>query len=162
MSANAKREAFASLSKRFKKKESNKITRPPYNDDITLFDKYCPTCEDTPCVSICQEDIIKIYEDKTVYIDFKEGGCTFCEECAKACPNGVLNLENSESIEAKFSINVNSCLAWQNVVCSSCRDVCYDDAIEFFGLFRPIINLEKCTSCGFCYNVCPPYSIMID
>lgn len=161
MAQKDRREAFASLANRFKKNHDKKVVRPPYSKEETLFHKYCPECEDTLCVSICEEEIIKIDEDKTPYLDFTKGGCTFCKECAKVCPSGVLDLESDKEIDAKFNINISTCLAWNNVMCSSCRDVCYDDAIEFFGVFRPTIESQKCTSCGFCYNVCPPYSIEI-
>jgi ferredoxin-type protein NapF len=161
MTQEKKREAFASLASRFKKKSLKKEIRPPCVKEETLFHKYCPDCEDTPCVSICEEEIIKIGDDKTPHLNFKNSGCTFCEECAKACPTGVLSLDSDKKIEAKFSINVHSCLAWNSVMCSSCKDICYDDAIEFFGVFRPTIDEYKCSSCGFCYNVCPPYAIQI-
>lgn len=166
MSETNKREVFTSLVSRFKKSKDEKslLIRPPYNEEITLFHKHCPDCIDTPCVNVCKEEIIKIDNENIPYLNFKENGCTFCEECAKICPNEVLKLsdESKTKINAKFSIDVNSCLAWNEVMCSSCRDACYEDAITFLGVFRPTINMDKCTACGFCYGVCPVYSIKFE
>ena len=163
MSGQSKREVFTSLSNRFKKNKDDKplLVRPPYNEETSLFHKYCPECIDTPCVSICEEEIIKIDGDKIPFLVFEKNGCTFCEECANACPNDVLVLTETteQKINAKFSIDINTCLAWNSVMCSSCRDVCDEKAIAFLGVFRPTIDMQICTGCGFCYGVCPPYSI---
>ncbi len=155
------REAFASLASRFTKSKTDKPlhVRPPYNQDVFTFHKSCPECELTPCVTICEEDIIKLDENKIPFLSFEKSGCTFCEECSKACPSEVLVLNNEHQIKAKFSININSCLAWNSVMCSTCKDACFEDAINFLGVFRPTIDMDKCTSCGFCYSVCPPYAV---
>jgi len=155
-----RREAFASLASRFKKSRDDKSlqVRPPYNKDESLF-QFCIECEEKPCVSACEEDIIKLDGDKIPFLSFEKSGCTFCEECAKACPSEVLVLNQEHWIKAKFSININSCLAWNNVMCSSCKDACDESAINFFGVFRPTIDMKVCTGCGFCYGVCPPYAV---
>ena len=161
MSEASKREAFASLASRFKKNKSEKPlhVRPPYNEDESLFHKSCLECENSPCVAICEEDIIKLDGDKIPFLSFEKSGCTFCEECAQVCPSEVLVLNKIHGIKAKFSIDINSCLAWNNVMCSSCRDACDDSAINFFGVLRPTIDMDACTGCGFCYGVCPPYAV---
>ncbi|MDD0847279.1 hypothetical protein PTQ35_00435 [Campylobacter sp. 46490-21] len=61
--------------------------------------------------------------------------------------------ENSPTEEQKLQINTATCLAWNDVVCSSCADVCHARAIEFLGLFRPVIN-EKCDNCNECISSC--------
>lgn len=61
--------------------------------------------------------------------------------------------ENSPTEEQKLQINTTTCLAWNDVVCSSCADVCHARAIEFLGLFRPVIN-EKCDNCNECISSC--------
>ncbi len=105
------------------------------------------------------EDIIKLDGDKIPFLSFEKSGCTFCEECARVCPSEVLVLNQEHWIKSKFSIDINSCLAWNNVMCSSCRDACDEGAINFFGVFRPTIDMDKCTGCGFCYGVCPSYAV---
>lgn len=61
--------------------------------------------------------------------------------------------ENSLREEQKLQINTATCLAWNDIVCSSCADVCHARAIEFLGLFRPVIN-EKCDNCNECISSC--------
>ena len=154
-----RREVFTSLSQRFKKEKSLHV-RPPYNEDTSLFHKLCSTCKDTPCVTVCEEEIIKL-DDNIPYLSFDESGCTFCEQCAKACPSDVLiyKKENLNQINAQVKIDIGTCLAWNNVMCSTCVDSCDEKAISFLGVFRPTVDMDKCTACGFCYGVCPVYSV---
>ena len=133
--------------------------RPPYFEDESLFQTDCQTC-DSQCVNACELNIIFIQEDKTPKLDFSNSGCTYCDDCAKACPNEVLNIEYKKNINAKISIDVIQCLSWNQTMCFSCKDPCIDDAIDFIGLFRPEIN-DKCTSCGFCIKVCPANAIKL-
>lgn len=63
------------------------------------------------------------------------------------------NSENSEQKIQKIQINTHKCLAWNGIICSSCADVCHARAIEFLGLYRPIIN-EKCDNCNDCLTSC--------
>lgn len=139
---------FKSLSNR----QKGEILRAPYWKDLEDF-ALCSTCKDTPCINACEEGIIHL-KDGTPVISFKNSGCTYCDECAKVCGMGVLFVEEKRQIGAIFSINTTKCLAWNDVVCSSCKDGCWENAIEFFGLFRPMVN-DKCTSCGFCVAPCP-------
>ncbi len=154
-----KREAFASLASRFKKSDKPLHVRPPYCEDRALFETNCVECEQNSCVEACEEDIIKIDENGLPFLSFEDSGCTFCEECAKVCEYGVLVLGKGSIVEAKFSIDTGSCLAWNSVMCSSCRDSCDEEAVSFLGVFRPTIDLDRCTGCGFCYGVCPPYAV---
>ena len=154
-----RRELFSSLLSN--KKEENTVVRPPYFKNENSFYKECPECIDTPCVTFCEENIIIISSDKTPVLNFKEGGCTYCDECAEACPSDVLELEYKKKIDAVVEIDVLKCMSWSQTMCFSCKDPCLDDAIEFLGMFRPSINDSKCTSCGFCINVCPTEAIKI-
>ena len=47
-------------------------------------------------------------------------------------------------------------------MCFSCKDPCLDDAIQFLGMFRPEIDENLCTSCGFCLKVCPTDAITLE
>ncbi len=156
-----RRDLFRSLSSPFTGKEiSKEPIRPPYNTNRTLFEKECISCEEKPCVASCDENIIFVQEDGTVALDFSKRGCTYCDDCAKACEKGVLVLtEEPAQIGATITLDMTKCIAWHNVICRSCADVCYDRAIRFLGMLRPEIDDQNCTNCGFCIGVCPTQAI---
>ena len=156
-----RRELFSSLASKFtKKQEQEKIIRPPYYNDENLFFTNCIECEDKPCSTVCEENIIVVQEDKTVALDFSISGCTFCDECANACNYEVLDLAYKSNINAKIEIDILSCLSWNQTMCFSCKDPCLDDAIDFIAMFRPEIN-DNCTSCGYCIKYCPADAIKV-
>ena len=161
MLASRKRVAFASLSTLFKPKASTQSAslRPPYAHDKALLSTLCATCVEKPCVASCEENIIVLDNENFPSLVFTQSGCTFCKECALACPLGVLTLEEEPSIEALFSIDTKQCMAWNHVICNSCADVCDAKAITFFGMLRPLLDKEKCTGCGFCYGICPSNAV---
>lgn len=155
-----RRELFSSLTSSFSKKEKQeKIIRPPYFQSEAIFFTNCTDCEGF-CSTACEENIIFIQEDSTPKLDFSSSGCTYCDECAIACPNEVLKVDYKKNIDVKIEIDVLSCLSWNQTMCFSCKDPCLDDAIDFLGMFRPSIN-DNCTSCGFCIKVCPTGAIKI-
>lgn len=151
--------SLSKLKNRVEKKST--LLRPPYhNGSEELFYKECISCEGV-CSTFCKEGVLKIAEDKTPYIDFSKNGCTFCEECASACQQNVLDLENSKNFAPKFEISVLDCMAWNKVMCFTCKDACLDNAIEFLGLYRPEVNMDKCSSCGFCVSSCPSFAFKV-
>jgi ferredoxin-type protein NapF len=157
-----KRELFSSLVSSFRgKKQESFNLRPPYFYDEADFLTNCQNC-DGKCASLCEENIIVIKDDKTPILDFKESGCTYCDECAKACEFGVLDIENKKNINAKITIDVLKCLSWDKTMCFSCKELCLEDAIVYLGLFRPEIDMKKCTNCGFCVKVCPTEGIKVE
>jgi len=136
------------------------VLRPPYAEDMSLFYSVCPQCSDKACAIRCEEEIIVIRADGTPQLNINEKGCTFCEECANACEEGVLDLQRGpERISAKFVIDTSSCMAHNGTICFSCKEPCIDDAILFNGLFNPVIDMDRCTGCGFCLSRCPSYAI---
>ena len=155
-----RRELFSSLASSFNKKEKQeKVIRPPYYKDEEVFLTNCIKC-DGICSTVCEENIIFIQDDKTPKLDFTSSGCTYCDECANACPHEVLELENKKNIDAKIEIDLTLCLSWNQTMCFSCKDPCLDDAIDFIAMFRPEIN-DNCTSCGYCIKTCPTQAIKI-
>ncbi|QFR43682.1 ferredoxin-type protein NapF [Sulfurimonas sp. CVO] len=155
-----RRELFSSLASSLKSsRKQEKLLRPPYYTDESLFHNECSKC-DAACATVCEEDIIKISDDKTPYLVFSNSGCTYCDKCAEACKFGVLNIENKKLINATITINKNSCLSWNHTMCFSCKDPCLDNAIDFQAMFMPTIN-DKCTACGFCISRCPTNAIHI-
>ncbi len=162
-----RRELFSSLSsslknivKETKVEEEVLFIRPPYFGDENAFDIKCQNCEGL-CATSCQEQIIIIGEDKTPHLDFSKSGCTYCDECAIACTPNVLTLENKAEINVNVIISQKSCMSWEGVMCFSCKDPCLEDAIDFNGIFKPTINTDKCTNCGFCISRCPSFAIKI-
>ncbi|PHS55564.1 MAG: ferredoxin [Sulfurimonas sp.] len=155
-----RRELFSSLASSLKgKNKQEKFLRPPYFSDESLFQSECHKCE-AKCATICEEEIIKIADDKTPYLVFSHNGCTYCDECVNACEYEVLTLENKQHLNAIITINKSKCVSWEHTMCFSCKDPCLDNAIDFKAMFMPEIN-DKCTSCGFCVNRCPTDAIDI-
>ena len=160
----SRRDFFKSFAKplRQTKEETPLLVRPPYGSLESLFQSECPACESKACVASCDEKIIFIADDGTPTLSFAKNGCTFCDDCAKACEPDVLSLENSETSEylnAIFTISLEGCVAHHGVICNACKEPCIDDAILFNGMFNPVIDDEKCTACGFCLSRCPTQAI---
>jgi len=143
-------------------REESLFVRPPYGLSESLFQSKCPECESKACAASCDEKIIVIGAEGSPILNFAKSGCTFCEECATACETDVLSLEkreSSERINAEFRISTEGCVAHHGVVCFSCREPCIDDAILFNGMFNPVIDMDRCTGCGFCLGRCPTQAI---
>ncbi len=157
----SRRDFFKSFAKplnQIPKDVSLLVVRPPYGLSESLFQSECPTCESKACVASCEEKILFVGVDGTAQLSFASSGCTFCDDCAKACEQGVLRLGEShytEKIAAIFQINTQACVAHNQVICFSCKEPCIDDAILFNGMFNPVIDKDLCTGCGFCISVCP-------
>jgi len=143
----------------FTKQDREVLLRPPYLLNSSLLESECKKCGGA-CATLCPEGIIKILSDGTPSIVFGTCGCTFCDECAKACKYGVLGLEGSKKIEGNCSIDITKCISWNKSICFSCKDACYYNAIDFLGMFRPTIN-QNCVNCGFCIDKCPSVAITI-
>ncbi len=137
------------------------MIRPPYVQNASMFEEVCRRCSGE-CATVCEEQIIQIGDDKTPCLFFGDSGCTYCDACAIACKYDILHVDSKAPIAATFDIDAVACMSWHNVMCFSCKDPCLDDAIVFDGLFRPEIDMSKCTSCGFCVRVCPTNAIKVE
>jgi len=154
--------SFAVPLRKNKEEETPLLVRPPYGSSESLFQSECPSCESKACVTSCDEKIIFIADDGTPTLSFEKNGCTFCDECANICEEGVLSLENTQTatwLNAVFKISLETCVAHHGVICHSCKEPCIDDAILFNGMFNPVIDDDKCTACGFCISRCPTQAI---
>ncbi|MGP1485472.1 MAG: 4Fe-4S ferredoxin [Campylobacter sp.] len=139
------------------KSAQNFITPPYFSGEFS-----CDGC-DAPCVGVCDENLLN-FDGFNVSFKFKTKGCTFCQKCALACQSSgreVLNLRFLPKINATTFIDTKSCLAWNSTMCYSCQDVCKFGAIEFFGLFRPVVN-NRCVNCAQCMEVCFANSIKME
>ena len=160
----SRRDFFSSFGKAIQGKEEvqSPLLRPPYALDESAFDG-CLACESKACQSSCDEGIIEMKEGMPI-VDFSKSGCTFCEECAMACPEEVLSLTNlhtANNLNARIRISTQDCVAHHGVICFSCKEPCIDDAILFNGMFNPVIDMDKCTACGFCIQRCPAFAIEV-
>ncbi len=158
-----RRQFLNSLTSSFKGKKEveDLVIRPPYYNDLDSFEN-CLKCEDKSCVSSCDENIIFIDENNLPQLNLNTpNGCSYCEECASSCELGVLQLDFAQKIDVTIQINQEKCLAWNRTMCFSCKEPCVDNAIDFSGMFSPKININKCTSCGFCVRRCPTNAIII-
>lgn len=158
-----RRRLFASVTSVLnnKQREVKNSIYPPYCSDTSLFPRLCPECIDKSCVKACEEEIIFIDENGIPALEFREHGCTFCDACVDVCEPGVLEDKTLTYINATVEINVLKCIAWHQVMCSSCKEPCLEDAITFLGIFRPEVDMDKCTACGWCLSVCPTDAIEI-
>ena len=51
-------------------------------------------------------------------------------------------------------IDKDKCIAWQRTICYTCKDRCLEKAILSRTGCDPVIEHEKCTSCGECVTAC--------
>ena len=156
-----RREFLTAFKKPLESSKQRIYIRPPYAKDISSFQNRCIECDSKACATSCEEKIIVISADGTPILNFSKSGCTFCEECARACESDVLTLDEleNEQIDAKITIDPNLCVSHHGVICFSCKEPCIDDAILFNGMFNPVIDDEICTGCGFCISRCPANAI---
>lgn len=135
------------------------VTRPPYAANETLFGTECPSCEGM-CGTVCEEAIIKFSDKGVPFLDFSVSGCSDCGECLKVCEPGVLN-DAEQFVKGGIRINIVKCVSWHNVMCFSCKEPCMEDAIKFETMFRPEIDSDRCTMCGYCISRCPGDAIEV-
>ncbi|MDM8562072.1 ferredoxin-type protein NapF [Candidatus Marithioploca araucensis] len=135
--------------------------RPPWSPSETEFTTKCERCGE--CIKVCPEGILEKGRGGFPQVNFKRGECTFCGLCADHCPNNVLQrIENIPPWQIKAYIETN-CLAKQGVICLTCRENCELKAIQLplSPVAVPIVNLEECSGCGACYQICPVTAITI-
>ncbi len=109
------------------------------------------------CASVCDHDVITM---KNGIPTFCTENCVACNKCAKVCPNGLIELRPeknkvdvhcSSRSKGKSAIDIcaNSCIG-----CKKCEKVCRFGAVIVENNY-PIIDYDKCKSCGLCVKECP-------
>ena len=136
---------------------------PPWHHGL-LKPSVCAGC-DQPCAAACDQQIIRFYPEThgmagLPYLSFKNGSCNWCGACADVCPMRVPRLEKRPVLGAAY-LDVAKCLAWNGVVCMSCKWACSFQAIYTDNRSRPSINPVFCTGCGGCVPVCPEDAIVV-
>ncbi len=169
-------------------KGKNNPFRPPWSIPEDYFVDYCTRCD--KCIDACFDELIVKGRGGFPQMDFKQGGCDFCEDCLNVCETNALskipdstkvNLtsdsyeESSESLSSsesflppwhiKANIDLTNCLSMNATICRSCGESCDDKAIKFDlklgGIAEPVLNKEQCTGCGACFAVCPVQAITL-
>ncbi len=109
------------------------------------------------CVRVCQFDAIKV-EDSVAVVDPEK--CTACGLCVAACPKKVIHLVPKERQYTVRCISQDKGVQMKNlcsvgcIACRLCEKACRFDAIKVKDNFA-IIDYDKCTDCGKCFEACP-------
>ncbi|MFV0449210.1 MAG: ferredoxin-type protein NapF [Vibrio sp.] len=134
----------------------------PWVKSAGTFTDECTRCG--KCVSVCETSVIINGDGGFPTVDFSRGECTFCYQCADVCPEPIFLPQSSSPWQIKADIKKN-CLAYQNVECRSCGEICDTMAIQFKlqlnRVAQPVINIDDCSGCGACVSVCPTASIHV-
>lgn len=142
---------------------ANELRLPWILDESTFLAK-CTQCQD--CLSACETQIIVKDELGYPKVDFTKGECTDCKKCIEICDEplfkNTLQMQTERPWPIQFEI-AKSCLALNQVYCQSCRDICDSSAIKFSyetsSIPSPTLNIDDCTQCGACVQVCPQDAI---
>lgn len=129
--------------------------RPPWHQQIV---EECNHCKQE-CIASCPQRIIRLHPDEhthagTPWLDFSATGCTFCGDCAAACPS-IESYEKEDTQTGNLQLIKASCLTWNNVFCMSCVGKCDVKALQLDERRRLLLNDSLCTGCGMCINSCP-------
>lgn len=112
------------------------------------------------CVSVCDEHAIEIVNG----VAEVTGVCGACGKCVKACPNSLISIKPvAKHIDVKCSSKDNGKVTKQScsngcIGCKICEKKCLSDAIKVVD-FHAVIDYNKCTGCGTCYDACPTGAI---
>ena len=139
--------------------------RPPWHQQVMGS---CGQCKQE-CVASCPQKIISLHPDEhehagTPWLDFSATGCTFCGDCAEACPSIESFDKESFGEDSKvgsLQLASASCLTWNNVFCMSCIGKCDVRALQLDERRRLILNDSLCTGCGMCVHSCPVNALAI-
>lgn len=132
--------------------------RPPWSIEESHFTDTCSRCHE--CIQHCPEGIIVKGAGGFPEVDFSLGECSFCGECVNHCkPKALYRLSDDDPAWQVKAFIGNTCIAHQGVFCVSCKEQCEAEAIIMhhgdLSIPYPIIDTDRCTGCGACYQPCP-------
>ncbi len=113
------------------------------------------------CKAVCEFDAISIVDGIAV-IDRDK--CKACGKCIAACPRHIISMvpyskEHIIMCNSKDKgLDVKKVCAAGCIGCTMCARNCPQNAIDMVGNL-PVIDYEKCDSCGTCASKCPAKTI---
>jgi len=129
----------------------------------------CRDCP-APCTAACEPQIIRRHSPEHAlaglpYLSFEDAGCTFCNACAEACPSAADPSQTHRIVPpprlGTATLDRDACVAWDGVICISCRLACSERAVVMDERSRPRVNEDSCSGCGMCVSVCPTRAISV-
>ncbi len=137
------------------------LIRPPGSLAEERFNAACARCE--ACVRACPNQVIRpagldagLERFYTPGLDFDRSYCMRCGTCGQVCPTGaVISLPEDKIKLGTASIDTRQCLAWNDVRCLVCDEVCPKRAIGEAKKLRPRVEEDVCIGCGQCQLNCP-------
>jgi len=135
--------------------------KPPWHQAVI---EDCASC-DQECAAACPQGIVRIHPDDHAHagrpwLQFSATGCTFCGDCAEACPS-IESYDRELASIGNLQLNTSSCLAWNGVFCMSCIGKCDARALQMDERRRLVMQDNVCTGCGMCIQVCPVNALSI-
>ncbi|WP_211563328.1 ferredoxin-type protein NapF [Magnetovibrio blakemorei] len=133
--------------------------RPPWSRAEQHFVDLCTHCNE--CRDVCAEQIIVLGGGGYPEVDFQNGECSFCGDCAQVCePGAIVAAHVFEALPWNLGVELSAnCLSQNGVMCRVCGERCDARAIRFQlavgGNALPVIDQSSCTGCGACIAPCP-------
>ncbi|MDR3284144.1 MAG: RnfABCDGE type electron transport complex subunit B [Treponema sp.] len=118
------------------------------------------------CVSVCTFNALYLGDDGLPHINY--WNCTGCGVCATVCPQHLLSTAPTQRLGAvalcsNHSTNKASVLKQCKagcIKCGKCEKSCHVKAITLVNGV-PVVDYEKCTSCGDCVVGCPTHVLKL-
>ena len=141
------------------------VVRPPWAAAQDRFLSLCDRCG--YCRDACRERIILLTDSGYPQIEFKNGACSFCGDCARSCPTGALQKPKTSAIPWRLRAHIGDrCLVFKGVVCLVCGEQCDARAISFqrrsTPVAVPVVDVDRCNGCGACVAPCPGQAVSMD
>lgn len=136
--------------------------RPPWSRKPEEFFARCDGC--AKCIANCPTKVLVTDARGLPRVDYSQGECTFCGDCARSCETGALDREHTGNVPWTWVAALgDSCLGERGVMCFVCREHCPTGAVRFLrgsvAAASPLIDTARCTGCGACIGPCPVTAI---